>query len=165
MPSFEDKEQLVEIDGYPGYFVTSGGQVWSEKSQKCLKLTIRPDTKGTTYAQVALRHRLKRVHRLVAEAFIPNPLGKPEVNHKDGDKLNNRVANLEWVTRAENAQHGWNEGLMSARAPNAVICLGTGVVYSSVVDAAQAVNRHHDSLYAHLAGKTQSCAGLSWAYV
>lgn len=61
------------------------------------------------YRIVNLTHKGKKytlkIHRLVAEAFIPNPFDKPEVNHKDGDKLNNDVSNLEWVFQWENVNH------------------------------------------------------------
>ena len=56
---------------------------------------------------------VKRVHRLVAEAFCPNPDGKDEINHRDGNKENNRADNLEWVTRSENEQHAYDNNLIN----------------------------------------------------
>lgn len=53
-----------------------------------------------------------KIHRLVAETFILNPLGKPCVNHIDGNKLNNNVNNLEWVTISENTMHAYKNGLL-----------------------------------------------------
>lgn len=58
--------------------------------------------------------KLKSIHRFVATSFIPNPLNKPEVNHIDGNKLNNRVSNLEWVTSSENQIHAHRLGLQPA---------------------------------------------------
>jgi len=63
------------------------------------------------------RRQRKRMHRLVAAAFIPNPGNKPEVNHIDADRRNNHVQNLEWVTRQENASHAVSLGLMCGPPP------------------------------------------------
>ena len=54
-----------------------------------------------------------RLHKLVAQAFIPNPNNKPQINHKDGNKLNNHYSNLEWVTQQENSRHAEDNGLMN----------------------------------------------------
>ncbi|MEF3309335.1 NUMOD4 domain-containing protein [Paenibacillus sp. GYB004] len=99
-----------DILGMEGlYQVSNTGKIRSFKQSKTGKiLSIR--NKTGWYLTIILidqkNQRLtRRVHRLVAEAFIPNPAGKPEVNHLDGNKQNNHVENLEWVSASENVQH------------------------------------------------------------
>ena len=99
-----------EIKGHPGYSVSNEGEVIGMKGYK-LKGT--PSTSG--YLGVFLcspKPKVRReIHKLVAEAFIPNPTNKPCINHKDGNKINNHVDNLEWVTYSENQKHSWDNGL------------------------------------------------------
>jgi hypothetical protein len=104
-----------DIAGFVGrYQITSSGEVISVLKKKHLSHGFKPGG----YAFVGLysgkggKPSYRMVHRLVAEAFIANPHNKPEVNHKDGNKKNNSVANLEWVTRNENAIHGFDNGLL-----------------------------------------------------
>lgn len=103
-------ELFKKIEGFEGYYISTWGRVYSEKVNGFLK----PFTTGKGYLKVDLHKNGKRthkkVHRLVAEAFIPNPLGKPQVNHIDGNKKNNSYTNLEWCTNQENQLHA--QGLM-----------------------------------------------------
>lgn len=92
------------IDGFENYEVTSWGRVIDKRTGK----PIYQENHFKGYLRVDLingegRRVHKKVHRLVAEAFIPNIFGKPQVNHIDGNKKNNSITNLEWVTNAENA--------------------------------------------------------------
>ena len=106
-----------QIKGYEDYEVSDTGLVRSLKRGK--KRILRPGKKGDGYLAVGLRKDGKRkniyVHRLVAEAFIPNPLGLETVNHRDENKLNNRVENLEWMSLADNNRYGTHD-LRSALA-------------------------------------------------
>lgn len=76
---------------------------------------LSPSTNHQGYQSVILSKTTKRkccfVHRLVAIAFIPNPQRKPEVNHIEGNKADNRATSLEWVTESENIYHSWSSGL------------------------------------------------------
>lgn len=107
------------------YMVTDTGEIWANTKKwssttginreiPMIKMTQSPDRRG--YLILGLRKDgifiNAKVHRLVAETFIPNPENKLEVNHKDGNKKNNNVSNLEWATRAENASHAKDLKLM-----------------------------------------------------
>jgi len=98
-------EAWKKIEEYPGYLVSSFGNVWSNKLKRII---IAPKDKDG-YSRIGLWKQQKKkhhfVHRLVAEAFIPNPDNKPVVNHINGVKGDNRSENLEWNTVLENEQH------------------------------------------------------------
>lgn len=96
------------IPDYEGrYQVSNHGRVKSFLFSKEGKL-VKPDIVGNGYARVHLQFgRTFLVHRIVAQAFIPNTLDAPTVNHKDGIKTNNYVENLEWSTYSDNMKHSW----------------------------------------------------------
>lgn len=90
------------------YEVTKDGKIYNKKWGRYVK----PQPNGKGYLRVHIAGRMYFVHRLVAERYIPNPDNKPQVNHKDGNHLNNNVDNLEWVTNRENSIHALRSGLM-----------------------------------------------------
>lgn len=105
-----------------GYFITESGEVFNKHGKK-----LTPSDNGRGYLVLGLRcdgtRKTIGVHKLVALAYIDNPDNLPEVNHKDGNKLNNHRANLAWCTRAENIAHAYLIGLRSARGTDNARCL------------------------------------------
>ena len=116
LPNLEIWKDLKDPSlDYPYYEVSNYGRVRNKSTKEIIK--SRPIRYG--YIHITLYFNGKRknypIHRIVAMVFIPNPKNKPQVNHKDGDKQNNRVDNLEWVTNSENMRHAYKNGLIDLR--------------------------------------------------
>jgi hypothetical protein len=115
----EQKEVWKDVKDLECYYVISNlGNIkrkdgTSHLKPKNLKMLTDKDGYHKVNLKVKQKTNSKIVHRLLAEAFIPNPLNKPQINHKNGKKDDNRLENLEWCNLRENRQHAYNTGLQN----------------------------------------------------
>lgn len=164
---------MRQIKNHPNYLITVEGKVFSLKTMSFLKLSNR----GDGYHTVHLDKKFYRVHRIVADTYIPNPENKLEVNHIDGNKQNNMLCNLEWVTRSENIQHSFDTGLRPISdalrksgkllaknygghtgyvTKKIVLDTETGIFYEGVQEAADTIGVTKKHLYRKLSGELKN---------
>ena len=167
---------MRQIKDYSDYLITLDGKVFSMITMKFLK----PNNTMTGYLSAQLYDkkggsRRRLIHRLVAEAYISNPENKEQVNHINGIKSDNCLLNLEWNTSSENNKHAFRtitEGKqvhseitdshrqmghnLKERRKKLVLDLETGIYYSSMQEAAEAVNLHFKTLSAMLTGRKKN---------
>lgn len=101
--------QFVPVPNFPEYLVSPEGIFLNKRNRKPLKFS---NEKSGQYPKVKFNHKRYNAHRFLAIAFIPNPENKPFVNHKDGNKFNCTLGNLEWSTHDENMKHAQRTGLL-----------------------------------------------------
>ena len=161
----------------PNYLVANTGRIRRDGS--CKDHSMR-NSKGylVTDLYSGGNRETVRVSRLVAEEFIPNPDNKPEVNHKDGNKHNNDVSNLEWVTKKENVRHAWDTGLvkpsygmLGKTNPNAgrngrpFRIIETGEVFRTLHECEKAISGNNRHINDCLQGRQKMHRGYHFEYI
>lgn len=145
---FELWKQAIIEEANCTYEVSTNGEIRNILSKQ--KLTLFDNGRGYLTFAVWIKNNTIRkkyyIHRIVAQTFIENPENKKYVNHKDGDKSNNCVDNLEWVTSSENNKHKYRvlkcpyPKRKFFTPPVKVRCIETGIIYKSVHEAARQLN-------------------------
>jgi hypothetical protein len=156
-----------KISNYPDYLVSKEGQVYSTKSNK-IKIA---EINQTGYCRIEILNTIGKkkfyIHRLVAEAYIPNPNNYDQVNHKDLNKHNNKVENLEWCNGAMNMKHNADNKPDNSRIVNQFDLLDeTKIIgtYNSIKEASEKTQINNTSIIHCCSGKYKKAGGYIWKY-
>lgn len=156
------------VEGFPRYIIDNAGNIYMKNGKK-----MRPHTGKGGYSQIILTndHEKKTflVHRLVALHFLEKADPSSEVNHKNGNKLDNRAENLEWISHGENLRHAFETGLREQDvAPKQItgtkIDTGEKITFSSIYKAARALNISQGNICMACKGLRPYAGGYTWAY-
>lgn len=131
----------AKIKGFENYTIDEHGSIYHISGRK-IGTRITPKGYVQTWLTENSKSKYRFVHRLIAETFIDNPECKKEVNHKDGNKLNNHISNLEWVTRHENIKHAFDTGLYRSteKSPNSKLTNDNITDIRQMIDSGKSLN-------------------------
>lgn len=156
---------MKDIFGYEGiYAITEDGQVWSYKRNRFKTQTA--ENRGYLRVNLSKEGQTKTygVHRLVAEAYLPNPNNYSDVNHKDENKANNSVDNLEWCSHKYNTNYGTRNTKIIEKRQKRIYCVELDRTFDSFVQAAQITGIHKGNICQCCKGKLKTAGGYHWKY-
>lgn len=156
---------MKEIFDYPNYYLTTDGQVWSKYSKKFLTQSLHKD--GYLYVSLNKEGIRKTfaVHRLMALTFLPNPNNYIVINHKNENKQDNRIDNLEWCNQIYNINYGTSLIKRSKSQGKKVRCIETNIIYYSIGEASRQTGIDGSLIQRVCSGKRNHTHNLHWEYV
>lgn len=150
--------KLIKLNGYDNYYVSNEGYVYS--GTRKLAPRISKDGYNNVYLYKDGKGKNYKVHRLVAQMFLPNPKNLPEINHKDHNTLNNKVENLEWCDRTYNNRYS------RARKVRQLALNGNLIkIWECMRDVERSINIHHSAISMCCKNKIKTAGGYKWEYV
>lgn len=156
---------MKTLEEYPDYIFSKSGLIYSTKGKKLLSKSL--DKKGYERVNLYINGKTKSVfvHRIIAMCYVENPENKPQVNHINGIKSDNRICNLEWCTNKENQNHAFRIGLRTRKKEytkpvnnkkKILLDTSTGVFYNSITEAANALGYNKGTLKDYISGKRKN---------
>ena len=172
-------EEWKDIPGYEGLYQASNlgrikrilfvNNITTKKENKILKTRINKNNREQVMLYKNGKRKNKTVHRLVASAFLPNPNNYPEVNHIDGNSINNILTNLEWCTKKYNMKHAYDNNLTHMKEYNRKkskpIIRNDGVKYDNAYAAAKDLGVTVFAVRDVLKKRTHTCKGYKFNYL
>jgi hypothetical protein len=157
---------MKDVVGFEGlYAVTSCGRVWSYRKN----IFLSPFKNNVGYLVVNLKKDgksyKKLVHRVVSEAYIENPYNLPQVNHKDENKENNCLTNLEWCTAKYNMNYGTCVDRIVEKNSMPIRCIETGEVFKSLRDCERKTGLSESNISKVLSGKAKQTCGFTFEFI
>jgi|SRR5437763_13440723 hypothetical protein len=164
----EESLMWKTIEGYQNYEINELAEVRNKKSGRILKSPVD----GHGYRRVTLHNvdgqKTKKIHRLVAEYFIPNPDNLPQLNHIDGNKQNNDLNNLEWCSMTHNLEHAYKMNLNRSIPVRKYTLDGEFIAeFKSITEAYMSmygINKGSTHISAACTGKQKTAYGFIWKY-
>ena len=165
-------ERWALVQDHPQYRIGTSGRFQSRKRGEWRDLKTTPDGGGYLQAFMCENGRayVRKVHKLMQDAFFEPDPERPEINHKNGNKQDNRLENLEQCSRLENQRHACETGLFvrpddAGRPKRKIMIVETGAVYDSESECTKAIGGHVSNVCNCLAGRRHTCRGYHFEYI
>jgi hypothetical protein len=160
----DENIEWVTIKGYPDYEITNNGIVRNKKTKRILSTYINNEGYAVVKVFNNKKEFKRRIHRLVASTFIPNPDNLPQVNHKDKNRLNNDIKNLEWCTSKHNSRHSHNNGNHKGHVQVKQYSKDNEFIkeFETIVQASNETGANVRSIQKCLKGEAKTAGGFVW---